>query len=114
MEPVAALLNWSTAVTVTLKVEPAVVLAGFPLIVRVLAAPATSVSVPQLVPPAPLVTPTWLDVDELASIMLPAAKGVPAVGRTRMFCHVRKLNVPPELADVTVNVSYAAVIEVKA
>ena|SRR5438128_1371261 len=97
-----------------LKAEPAVVVIVLGLMVRVFAAPATSVSVPQFVPPMPLLIPFWLDVDVVASTMFPLAKGVPAVGRTRMFCHVNELNVPPELAEVTVNVSCAAVIEVKA
>ena len=63
--------------------------------------PATSVSVPKFV--VPFVTPTIADVPVF--VILPVAKGVPAVGRTRTFCQVR-LDLPlPVSAAVTVNVS---------
>ena len=44
--------------------------------------------------------------------MLPEARGVPAAGRTRTFCHVMVQGVLPVLLDVTVKVSCVVVTEV--
>src|SRR5215831_15233502 len=44
----------------------------------------------------------------------PLANGVPAVGRTRTFCHVNLQVTPPRLALVTVKVSCVLVTEVTA
>ncbi len=38
-------------------------------------------------------------------VILPRANGVPALGRTRMFCQVKEQVVPDELDAVTVKVS---------
>src|SRR6185369_4715544 len=56
-----------------------------------------------------LVTPAIAEVPAL--VILPMAKGLLAVGRTRTFCQV-SLQVAPELAVLTVNVSWVEVTEV--
>jgi hypothetical protein len=48
------------------------------------------------------------------STKLPLASGVPAEGRTLTFCQVSEQVTPPLLADVTVNVSLFAVLDVMA
>ena len=74
-----------------------------------MAAPTTSVSRPQF---APATTPAKVEVPEL--VMLPDARGVPAVGRTRTFCQVIVFGVPPVLLDEMVNVSCVEVMDVMA
>ena len=65
-----------------------------------LAVPATSVKVPKLVLPA--VTEVIVAVPD--RVRLPLAKGVPAMGRTRTFCHVSEQVTPALAAALTVNV----------
>jgi len=45
-------------------------------------------------------------------VRLPPASGVPAVGRTRRFCHVNEQVTPPLLAEVTVKVRFVGVMAV--
>jgi hypothetical protein len=56
--------------------------------------------------------PVIVDVPDF--VMAPDASGVPAAGRTRMFCHVRRHVTPLLLALVTVNVICVDVIDVTA
>src|SRR6266853_3655585 len=72
-----------------------------------LAAPATSRREPKLEVGE---TPVMLAVPVRAR--LPAARGVPAVGRTRTFCQVNVLVTPLLLVLVTVKVSCVEVTEV--
>src|SRR5258708_6472410 len=60
---------------------------------RLLAAPATSARLPN--PELPVVTPAKRAVP--VSVISPAAKGVPAMGRTRTFCQVKALVTPEVL-----------------
>jgi len=62
---------------------------------------ATSVRVPKFV--TLLVTPTITEAPVFT--MFPEAKGNAAVGRTRMFCHVRLFVTPLDVLCATVNVS---------
>ena len=71
--------------------------------------PTTSVSRPQF---APATTPAKVEFPEL--VMLPNARGVPALGRTRTFCHVIVFGVPPVLLAEMVNVSCVEVTDVMA
>src|SRR5437879_343772 len=48
-------------------------------------------------------------VEDPDLVMLPVANGVPAVGRTRMFCHVSLHGLPPELLPVIVTVRFVVV-----
>ena len=75
---------------------------------RRLAAPTTSVKVPKLV--LPEVTAAIVAVPDF--VKLPAASGVPALGRTRTLCQVRAQITPALLALVTVNAIWAAVRDV--
>src|SRR5437867_13064117 len=75
--------------------------------VNLLAVPGTSVSVPQFVVPLTAAT-----VEEPVSTILPLAKGVPAVGRTRTFCQVSEQVTPFALAAVIVKVIWLELIEV--
>src|SRR2546425_7490914 len=73
--------------TIILPGAPAVAGLGKPETTNVLATPVTSINVPKFVTPlGPLMTPVMPAVPDL--VMLPLAKGVPAVGRTRTFCQV--------------------------
>ena len=72
-----------------------------------LGAPGTSVKVPKL----GLLTPLVIVLVPV-SVMLPVANGVPAVGRTRMFCHVREFLIEFAVCAVTVKVIVVAVLEV--
>src|SRR6266404_1466826 len=72
-----------------------------------LAAPATSRNVPRF---ELVVTVTKAAVP--VNLRLPAANGVPAVGRTRTFCHVNEHVTPLALVLVTVKVSCVGVTEV--
>src|SRR5438477_10501460 len=67
--------------------------------VNLVVVPRTSVKVPKLVVPFTAAT-----VDVPVSTMLPLAKGVPAVGRTRTFCQVSEQVTPFALAAVMVKV----------
>ena len=70
------------------KATPAVAVAeGWVWMANRLAAPAISRSKPKLAPEAP----TSVAVPEL--VMLPPANGVPAMGRTRIFCQVNLFGV---------------------
>ena len=71
-----------------------------------LMAPATSVRVPKFVVP---VTPDMVAVPVL--VILPLARGVPAEGRTRMFCQVSEFVTPFVLDDVTVKVIWVVVTD---
>src|SRR2546427_8541317 len=73
---------------------------------RLLAAPATSRTVPTL---APTGSPSTLAVP--FRIRLPLASGAPAVGRTRTFCQVSE-QTAPLLGAVTVKVSCVDVTDV--
>jgi hypothetical protein len=53
-------------------------------------------------------------VDVPVLVMLPLARGLAALGRTRTFCHVREQFTPPLLAPVTVKVICVVVREVMA
>ena len=86
---------------------PAVAVAeGWVRMAKLLAAPATSFNVPKL----ELVdTPAIVAVPVI--VRLPLANGeVPAVGRTRTFCHV-SVQVAPLLAEVTVKTSCVGLTE---
>src|SRR5438093_3935963 len=74
---------------------------------RLLAAPATSRTVPTLPPTG---SPTTLAVPP--RIRLPLARGVPAVGRTRTFCQVNLQVTPLILELVTVKTICVLVTEV--
>src|SRR5438046_5177721 len=76
---------------------------------NVFAVPTTSVKVPKLVVPD---TAAMVDVPVLT--MLPLAKGVPAVGRTRRFCHVSEQVTALELAIVTSNLIWVEEMDVMA
>ena len=77
---------------------------GWVIMTSCVFAPTTSVSVPKLVLP---VTP---EMDEVPLfVILPEAKGVPAVGRTLTFCQVNELVTPLLVAAVIVMVSWAVV-----
>src|SRR3990172_10577878 len=73
-------------------------------------APGTSTRVPKFVIPA--VMPVIVDVPLL--VIFPLASGVPAVGRTLRFCHVREFVTPLLLALVMVNVTCVDVTDVTA
>src|SRR3990172_6087349 len=115
------LKNWSVAVTpAILNGVPAVRAVGDPVFpvpatndwpgivtTSLFIVPATSVRVPKFVTPA--VTPLMVEVPLF--VMLPEARGVPAEGRTRIFCHVNEFLTLLLLADVIVNVIWVAVTE---
>lgn len=73
---------------------------GCVVITSWLGVPATSVKVPRLVVPA--VTPLIAEVPLF--VIFPEAKGVPAEGRTRIFCQVSEFNARFSVTAVTVNV----------
>src|SRR5436309_2254730 len=78
--------------------------------VSLLAVPGTSVKVPKF--EVLLVTAATVAVPVLN--MLPLARGVPAVGRTRTFCQVSEQVTPLALAAVIVKVICEELIEVMA
>src|SRR6266496_6475746 len=67
-----------------------------------------SINRPKLV--LPLVTAAIVEVPVL--VILPLAKGLAAVGRTRTFCQVSEQLTPPLLAALTVKVICVVVLEV--
>src|SRR6516164_2394274 len=79
---------------------------GWVWMASLLAAPATSRSVPKLEFEE---TPVMVAVP--LRLRLPVARGVPAVGRTRTFCQVSVQTTPPLLGRVTVKVSCVVVTE---
>jgi hypothetical protein len=84
---------------------PCVELLGLVENTNVAAVPGTSVSVPKLVLP---VTPETVLVPVF--VMSPVASGVPAVGRTRTFCHVREFLSPLAVGAVMVTLIVEAVV----
>src|SRR5947208_1769759 len=80
---------------------------GWVWITNVLAAPAISRKLPR----SELVDKPTIVAVPLPN-RVPLASGVPAVGRTRTFCHVNVEGVPPLLRIVTVKVSWFEVTEV--
>src|SRR5207248_7963419 len=77
--------------------------------VSLLAVPGTSVNVPKFDVPF---TAAMVEVPVLT--ILPLAKGVPAVGRTRTFCQVSEQVTPLALAAVIVKVICEELMEVMA
>src|SRR5438093_1718282 len=67
-----------------------------------------SINEPKLV--VLFVTAAIVDVPVL--VMLPLARGLAAVGRTRTFCHVSEQLTPPLLAALTVKVICVVVLDV--
>ena len=92
-ELVVALPNWSCTFTVTAGeiVPPTAVVVGCWPYTNLLSAPATSVNVPQLLTVRPL-------IDEVVPfvVMVPLAKGVPALGRTWILVINNVLGTAPE------------------
>src|SRR4051794_2309879 len=78
---------------------PAVAAPGCVTKVSRLAVPAISVNVPRLV-----LTVTTAIVAVPERVRLPLARGEPALGRTRTFCHVNAQVTPAALKSLTVNV----------
>src|SRR6266496_1996142 len=72
------------------------------------AAGPISISLPKLV--LLLVTTAIVEVPVL--VILPLAKGLAALGRTRTFCQVSEHATPPLLATLTVKVICVVVLEV--
>ena len=102
LSEVTVLPNWSWIATTGLVVKSVFTTAeedGCVVIVIWLFAPATSVNVPKLVEP---VTPTIEEVPLL--VIFPIASGVPADGRTRIFCQVSEFLTPLLVEAVTVKV----------
>src|SRR5438093_11431212 len=90
------------------KGTPAVAVGeGWVWITSLLAAPATSRSVPKF---ELVEAPTRLAVPD--SLRLPVANGVPAVGWTRTFCQVSEQVTPLILLLVTVKTNCVVVTEV--
>src|SRR5262245_54530546 len=77
-------LSWLTTMGWVIKFDPTFAPLGWVVNASLLATPTTSVSVPQF--ETPLVTLTIEAVPDF--VMFPLANGVPAEGRTRIFCHV--------------------------
>src|SRR5262249_10392784 len=89
---------------------PAIAVAdGWVCMARLLAAPGTSRNRPRL---ALVDSPTTLAVP--LRVKLPLARGVPAVGRTRTFCQVRRQVMPLALEPVTAEASWVLLTEVMA
>src|ERR1043165_6064165 len=86
---------------------PAVPVPGCVVNASRLSRPATSVSVPKLV----LLAVTAAIVEVPVLVRLPLASGVPALGRTRTFCHVNEQVVPAPLTLDTVKVICVVVRE---